>query len=51
MSLNNIKAFGCDFDVNVTKRADDKLDIVVSQSGGKTKTYTVKAGQTAKVTL
>ena len=51
MSLNNIKAFGSDFNLTVDRREDGKLDITVAPAGGKEKKYTVKPGQTAKINL
>ena len=51
MSLNDIKAFGSDFNVTVDRREDGKLDITVTPEGGKGQKYTVKPGQTTKINL
>ena len=51
MSLKHIKAFGADFDVTVTRRADGKLGIVVSSADGKEKKYVMKEGHTIQIKL
>ena len=51
MSLNKVKAFGADFNIEVLKRPDGKLDITVSPLGGKVKKYTAKPGQIVRVAL
>lgn len=50
MSLKGIKAFGSDFDIAVTRRADGKLEIAVT-SDGKEKKYRAADGATLKIKL
>ena len=51
VSLNNVKAFGSDFNINVTRREDGKLDIIVSPVGGKVRKYVIMNGQSVNVNL
>ena len=51
ISLYNIKAFGSDFSLNVTRREDDKLEITVTPAGGAVKKYLIRNGQSLKVNL
>lgn len=51
VSLNNVKAFGSDFNINVTRREDGKLDINVSPVGGKVRKYVIMNGQSVNVNL
>ena len=51
MALNDIKAFGADFDINVTRNDDGRLEVIVSQTGEKDRRYVVKDGQTLKIAL
>lgn len=51
VSLNNVKAFGSDFNINVTRREDGKLDITVSPVGGKVRKYVIMNGQSVNVNL
>ena len=50
-SLKNIRAFGSDFDVEVKRVAGDKLNVKVSEKGGKTQSFTIKQGKTINVKL
>ena len=49
ISLYNIKAFGSDFSLNVTRREDGKLEITVTPAGGAVKKYLIRNGQSLKV--
>ena len=51
ISLYNIKAFGSDFSLNVTRREDGKLEITVTPAGGAVKKYLIRNGQSLKVNL
>ena len=51
VSLNNVKAFGSDLNINVTRREDGKLDIIVSPVGGKVRKYVIMNGQSVNVNL
>ena len=51
MSLKHIKAFGSDFDVTVTRKANGKLSITILPEGGKAKKYVIKEGQTTRIKL
>ena len=51
MSLKHIKAFGADFDVTVTRKANGKLGITILSEGGKAKKYVIKEGQTTRIKL
>jgi hypothetical protein len=51
ISLYNIKAFGSDFSLNVTRREDGKLEITVTPAGGAEKKYLIRNGQSLKVNL
>jgi hypothetical protein len=51
ISLYNIKAFGSDFGLNVTRREDGKLEITVTPAGGAVKKYLIRNGQSLKVNL
>ena len=51
VSLNNVKAFGSDFNINVTRREDGKLGIIVSPVGGKVRKYVIMNGQSVNVNL
>ena len=51
ISLYNIKAFGSDFSLNVTRREDGKLEITVTPAGGAVKKYLIRNGQSLKVHL
>lgn len=51
ISLYNIKAFGSDFSLNVTRRENGKLEITVTPAGGAVKKYLIKNGQSLKVNL
>lgn len=50
MSLRNIKAFGGCFDIEVSRLSADKIRVKVIQ-GDREKTYTLKEGKAAKITL
>ena len=50
-NLKNIRAFGANFDVDVKRVAGDKLQVTVSEEGGRTQTFKVKQGTTIKVKL
>lgn len=49
--LKSVRAFGGDFDVDVKRLAADKLQVIVSEKGGKTQTFNVKQGATIRVKL
>lgn len=51
ISLYNIKAFGSDFSLNVTRREGGKLEITVTPAGGAVKKYLIRNGQSLKVNL
>lgn len=51
ISLYNIKAFGSDFSLNVTRRENGKLEITVTPAGGAVKKYLIRNGQSLKVNL
>ena len=51
ISLYNIKAFGSDFSLNVTRREEGKLEITVTPAGGAVKKYLIRNGQSLKVNL
>jgi hypothetical protein len=51
ISLYNIKAFGSDFSLNVTRREAGKLEITVTPAGGAVKKYLIRNGQSLKVNL
>jgi len=51
MSLKKVKAFGDNFDITVTRRADGRLDVTVVSESGNEKKYIVKEGQTVKFRL
>jgi hypothetical protein len=51
ISLYNIKAFGSDFSLNVTRREGGKLEITVTPTGGAVKKYLIRNGQSLKVNL
>ena len=51
ISLYNIKAFGSDFSLNVTRRENAKLEITVTPAGGAVKKYLIRNGQSLKVNL
>lgn len=50
MALRNIRAFGADFDIEITRLANDKLQIKVI-NGGKTQRYSIKAGNSLSIKL
>lgn len=50
MALRNIHSFGCVFDLEITRAANNKLNIVVKQEG-KEKKYTIKEGAMQKIVL
>ncbi len=50
MALRNIHSFGRVFDVEVTRAADNKLNVVITQ-GVKEKKYMIKEGATQKIVL
>jgi hypothetical protein len=50
-NLKNVRAFGGNFDVDVKRIAGDKLQVTVSEDGGRTQTFKVKQGTTIKVKL
>ena len=50
-NLKNIRAFGANFDVDVKRVAGDKLQVTVSEKGGRTQTFKVKQSTTIKVKL
>lgn len=50
MALRNIHSFGRVFDLEVTRAANNKLNIIITQEG-KEKKYTIKEGETKKVVL
>ena len=49
--MKNIRAFGGNFDVDVKRIAGGKLQVTVSEDGGRTQTFKVKQGTTIKVKL
>ena len=49
MALRHVRAFGGDFDIEVSRKGG-KLNVAVKQSG-KTKRYTAKQGQNIEVKL
>jgi len=49
--LKSVRAFGGDFDIDVKRLAADKLQVTVSEKGGKSQTFKVKQGTTIKVKL
>ena len=51
ISLYNIKAFGSDFSLNITRREEGKLEITVTPAGGAVKKYLIRNGQSLKVNL
>jgi hypothetical protein len=50
-NLKNIRAFGGNFDVDVKRIAGGKLQVIVSEDGGRPQTFKVKQGTTIKVKL
>lgn len=49
--LKHIRAFGSDFSIDVERVGGDRLQVVVSEEGGRTQTFKVKQGTTIKVKL
>ncbi|MBR4996093.1 MAG: hypothetical protein IKY82_08535 [Alistipes sp.] len=49
--LKHIRAFGSDFDIEVERLADGKLQVKVSEEGGRVQTFKVKQGTAIKVKL
>ena len=50
ISLRNIRAFGTDFDIEITRLTNDKLQVKVI-NGGKTQHYSIKAGKSLSIKL
>lgn len=50
-NLRHIRAFGADFDIEAKRTANGKMQIKVSEQGGKVQTYNVKSGTLIKVKL
>ncbi|MBQ2033759.1 MAG: hypothetical protein II217_05205 [Alistipes sp.] len=50
-NLRHIRAFGADFDIEAKRMANGKMQIKVSEQGGKVQTYNVKPGTLIKVKL
>lgn len=48
ISLRNIRAFGTDFDIEITRLTNDKLQVKVI-NGGKTQHYSIKAGNSLSI--
>lgn len=49
--LKHIRAFGSDFDINVTRISHDRLKITVTDHNGKTRRFTVKSGNKINISL
>lgn len=50
-NLKHIRAFGADFDIEAKRTANGKMQIVVSEQGGKVQTFNVKPGTMVNVKL
>ena len=50
-NLRHIRAFGADFDIEAKRTANGKMQITVSEQGGKVQTFTVKPGTLINVKL
>lgn len=50
MNLRHIKAFNSDFDIEVKRASDNRLEIAVI-NGDKTRNYTIREGKTINITL
>jgi cellobiose phosphorylase len=50
-NLRHIRAFGADFDIEAVRMANGKMQIKVSEQGGKVQTYNVKPGTLINVKL
>ena len=50
-NLRHIRAFGADFDIEAKRTAKGKMQITVSEQGGKMQTFTVKPGTLINVKL
>lgn len=50
-NLNNVRAFGDDFDIKVKRGKDDKLDVRIERNGKCLVSKKIKDGATMKITL
>lgn len=49
--LKHVRAFGCDFDIIITRSSPDRLKVTIRNHNGRTRTYNLKSDQSVNVRL